>query len=231
MSKTRQFFRVNIMVVEESKLLQTIILGSDWQEVLVNLITEEGMDPKEVDIIKLTDAFVTYLNRLKTFDFHIPARFVLIAAILLRMKVELLLEEEEAKIRERKEKEPKLKLEEIPELSAPLMRKATRKVTLNELVTALQKAFEFKERKEERGIRIRRAVVDFIEDEEDIELRIGRIFKEILRKGTLTFSDLVHTWKRKEIVEALLPMLYLSQRGKITCEQKEMFKEIYIQVV
>jgi chromatin segregation and condensation protein Rec8/ScpA/Scc1 (kleisin family) len=110
-------------------------------------------------------------------------------------------------------------------------RRPTRKVTLTELVGALNKAFEFKERKESTRLRLRRSVERLIEQEEDIELRIKSIFEEILRHGTvMKFSEIVPVWKRKDIVETFLPLLYLCQRGKVTCEQEEFFKEITIRL-
>ncbi len=218
-------------MIDENKLIQTIVAGTDWQEVLASIVIEEGLDPKNVNIIRLTDAFMFYLRRLKTFDFRIPARFVLITAILLRMKCELMLEEEEQKTEIHGEAPPPLNIENIPLLSPPVTRKPTRKVTLTELVTALNKAFEFKERKENQRLRLRRAVERLIEQEEDIELKIKSIFDEILKHGTIMkFSDIVPTWRRKEIVNTFLPLLYLCQRGKVACEQDEFFKDITIRI-
>ncbi|MEM7819643.1 MAG: segregation/condensation protein A [Candidatus Aenigmatarchaeota archaeon] len=215
--------------MNEAKVIQTIILGSDWQEVLTEIVAEEGMDPLAIDLVKLADAFMLYLQRLKSFDFRIPARFILISAILLRMKCEILLEEEEQK-RIEAEKIPPINIENIPPLSPPILRKPTRKVTLNELINALSKVMEFKERKEEKRIRMRRAVETLIGEEEDIETRIENIFNKIVKHYSIKFSDLVPVWKRKEIVETFIPLLYLSQRGKIICEQEEFFKEIYIRI-
>jgi len=218
-------------VIDESRLIRTIILGSDWQEVLENIVVDEGLNPEEIDIIKLAGAFTDYLQQLKTFDFRIPARFILIAAILLRMKCELLLEEEEEKARIESVQLPNIDLESIPELTAPIQRIPTRKVTLDELIKALNKAFEFKERKEGTKLRMRAAVEGLIEQEEDIELRISRIFDKIAKNNIIKFSDLVHPWRRKEIVKIFMPLLHLEQRGKVTCEQEEFFKEIIIKVV
>ena len=134
-------------MIDEDKLIKNIILGSDWQEVLANIVVEEGMDPLSVDLVKLADSFMSYLSRLKEFDFRIPARFILIAAILLRMKCELLLEEEMKKEKIEGGAASELNIE-VPILSPPIARKPTRKVTLDELVSALNKAFEFKEKKE-----------------------------------------------------------------------------------
>jgi segregation and condensation protein A len=217
-------------MISETQMIHTIVSGSDWQEVLTNIIAEEGMDPLQIDIVKLADAFRYYLERLKTFDFRVPARFILIAAILLRMKAELLLVEEEEKMKIKEENIPKFSLENLPPLAAPIIRKTTRKVTLTELINSLQKAFDFKEQKEEKHFRIRNAVEKLINEEEDVEEKIKRVFSQIMKKGVLNFSDLVPVWRRKEIVDAFLPMLYLSNRGKISCEQEEMFKEITIRV-
>jgi len=211
----------------EDRVIQTIVMGSDWQEALTTLVTEEGLNPEDVDLIKLTDVFLVYLRKLQSFDFRIPARFILIAAILLRMKMELLLEEEEKKAVQQKDVEP-LNID-VPMLTAPAIRQPTRKVTLNELISALNKAFEFREKKEGKEMRMRGAIENLIEKpKEDIETRIKNIYTRIVQSKQMTFTELVPTWKRKEIIDTFLPLLYLDQRGMVTCVQDDMFKEIYI---
>ncbi len=216
-------------MIDENKMIQTIVLGSDWQEVLASIVVEEGMDPLAIDILKLAESFMQYLQKIKSFDFRIPARFVLIAAILLRMKCELLLEEEKKDIIEG-EQIPPIDVSGLLTLSPPVLRRPTRKVTLDELVTALNKVFDFKERKEGKKLRIRMAVENLIEPEEDIEIKIREIFNQIMRSGIIKFSDLVPAWKRKDIVETFVPLLHLSNRGKVSCDQEEMFKEITIKL-
>lgn len=218
------------MAIDESKLMQTIIVGTDWQEVLSNIVVEENLNPENVNISKLAEHFMSYMQKLKEFDFRIPARFILVASIILRMKCELMLDEEEKKSIEG-QVIPPLNIENVPELLTPIERRPTRKVTLVELVNALNKSFEFKEKKENKQIRMRHAIETLIEPEEDIELKINRVFDDILRHGTrITFSDLVPTWRKKEIVSIFLPLLYLTTRGKIGMEQEEFFKEIDIYV-
>ena len=217
------------LVIDENTVIQTIILGSDWQEVLTTLVAEMGMDPLSVDLIKLAEVFTGYLQRIQKFDFRIPARFILVAAILLRMKAELLLDEEELKEIKRVESAP-LNIEDVPMLLAPISRKPTKKVTLNELVSALNKAFEFQERKEGKKIRMRHAIERLIEPEEDIEVRINEIYEEILRTKSIRFSQLVPAWKKMEIVKTFIPLLHLATRDMITCEQEDMFKEIFIKI-
>lgn len=211
----------------EDKVIQTIVLGSDWQEALTQLVTEEGLNPEDVDLLKLTDVFLAYLRKLQTFDFRIPARFILIAAILLRMKTELLLEEEEKKAAQEKHVEP-LNID-VPLLTPPAIRKPTRKVTLTELITALNKAFDFKEKKETKELRMRGAIENLIErPKEDIEAKIKSIYARIMQSRRLTLTELVPVWKRKEIIDTFMPLLYLDQRGMVVLEQEDMFKEIHI---
>jgi len=216
-------------MVDEARLIRTMVLGADWHEVLENIVVDEDLDPLGIDIVKLAEAFMNYLQSIKKFDFRIPARFILVASILLRMKCELLLEEEE-KARRQEQKLPEINLENIPQLSPPAVRKPIRKVTLSELVSALNKAMEFKEKKETKQVRLRRAVETLIEPEEDIELRISGIFSKISKAGEIKFSDLVPGWKRSEIVDTFMPLLYLCMRSKIYCDQPEMFSEIFIKV-
>jgi len=187
------------------------------------------MDPMSVDIIKLAEVFTRYMAQLQKFDFRVPARFILVAAILLRMKAELLLDEEEQKALSQKEIIP-LDIENVPMLLPPMTRKPTRKVTLSELVSALNKAFEFQERKEGKQLRMRRAVERLIEKEEDIEVRIDEIYREIVKLHSTTLSELVHSWRREDIVKTFLPVLHLMMRDLITVDQEEMFKEIFIKV-
>ena len=217
-------------MIDENKLIQTIVAGSDWQEVMSIIVIEEGLNPEDLDITRLADFFIVYLQKLKEFDFRVPARFVLVAAILLRMKCEILLEEEAVK-EIRGEEIPPLNIENVPQLLPPIERRPTRNVTLTELMEALNKAIEFKERKEDKHLRMRRAVENLIQPEEDIELRIKDVFDNVLRHGTsMKFSDLIPAWKNREIVDILMPLLYLSCRGKIELVQEEFFKDISIYV-
>ncbi|MAH43026.1 hypothetical protein CL614_04880 [archaeon] len=218
--------------VDEKKLLRTIVSGSDWQTVIAEIIEQEQLDPWAIDVIKLTDAFVKYLGSLKSFDFRIPARFVLIAAILLRMKVELLMEKEEKEIQKEEEK-LMIDLDKVPPLGPPGMRKPIRKVTLTELIGALNKAFEFQERKETSIIHRHRMVETLIEEDEDIEDQIIRIMSTIVSKSKsnekqVMFSSLVPDWTRAKAVSVFLPLLHLANRQAIRMEQEKIYSDFVI---
>ncbi|MEM7813361.1 MAG: ScpA family protein [Candidatus Aenigmatarchaeota archaeon] len=216
---------------DSASLIRTIVLGADWEEALTSIVVEQGIDPLNIDIARLADAFMIYLNRLQSFDFRIPARFILIAAILLNMKCEALLQREEERLDKLAQAAAAQLDLSAPLLTPPIGRHAARPVSLADLIAALNKAFEIKRRKEPllamKGPRIqfevpKRAV--------DIERKIKETYERIRRKGVIKFSDLVPVWRRAEIISTFLPLLYLANRGKVVCEQKEMFKDITIRL-
>src|SRR3989338_8814929 len=120
-----------------------------WQEIIYDLINTEQLDPWNVNLVVLTDKYMEKIRNLEEDDFFISSKVLLAAALLLRIKSELLLnkyiksideilfnkKEESKKINERIELD-----DEIPELvpKSPIPR--FKKVTLNELIEALNKA-------------------------------------------------------------------------------------------
>jgi len=209
-------------MAKEQEILQTIIVSYDWEEVLEYLVREAQLDPWDVDIVKLADLFLDYLRRLRSFDFRIPARFILIAAILLRMKCEII-----RLVEERPKRIERIDIE-APLLQPPIKRVPKRRVTLAELTKALQKALEFQERKRQRRLQLRRAVELLITYEEDIEVRIEKLLEEIKRKNVTRFSELLSKFEAEEIVGKFIPLLYLVHRSKLWCYQLEPFGEIFI---
>ncbi len=222
--------------MEEKDIVKMASVESNWDEVLQYIITEEGMDPWDVDIVKLADALLEYVNQMQVLDFKVPSRIIIISAILLRMKVVLLLEEKRYEEDTKKKEEELIDLSQVPELGTPILRVPKRKVTLDELVAALEKAFHTKEIREDKQVRAKRRVEELLQNEEDIEERINRLYLQIgsildeLKSGEITFEKLVPVWERDAIVDKLLPLLHLSQQGKVTCEQKEVFKDIFIRL-
>ncbi len=226
--------------MNEQDLLKTVIESESWEDVIYNIVSIEGLDPWDIDIAKLADSFLRYIETVKMLDFRIPAKIVFVAAILLKLKVDSLFpqeKEEEMVLPEIGEDELALfkeRLEQI-KLSPPLERMPSRPVTLDELIEALRKAMKVKERKEYRRHVLGRKIANNINmSEEDIEKRIEKLLKEIedlcklLNREKIEFSRLVGKWEREEIVRQFLPLLYLVNRGDVITEQQEFFKEIWV---
>src|SRR3989344_8025105 len=210
---------------------------ASWEEVLEYIITEEGMDPWDVDVVKLADAFRVYVAR-ASLDFRVPARLIMIAAVLLHMKAEVLMWEEEQKTAAAQSGVAPIDLSKVPELQVPVKRTPTRRVTLEELVSALEKAFRTQERREDKIDRARERVDEVVgtDDQFDVTKKINELYERIndvvarLHTGTMPFSSLVTKWERREIVHSLLGLLHISNDGRVELQQEEPFKEIYVKI-
>ncbi|MBI4015569.1 MAG: hypothetical protein HY362_02535 [Candidatus Aenigmarchaeota archaeon] len=219
-------------------MITLVVNEPSWEDVILKIVAEEGMDPWAVDLIKLADAFNVYLQKIGEMDLRVPARFILIAAILLRMKSDIFAAKKLRTVLSDSEKppDPMLKiLAEVPPLQPPLKRIPLGSVTVDELISALKKAFEVKERRTIRKDRLRRAVAQVLPvDQEDITDRIEKLYSQINSYLTelqcsVEFSKLVKTWERRSIVRTLLPLLHLTQEGKVDYRQEQVWGEIIVE--
>ena len=224
-------------MTEEENILQMIIEKESWEEVIYNIVSLENLNPWDIDLIKLTESFLGYINKMKELDFRIPAKIVFVAAILLRLKADYLSIFEEETIEEAAKEKPFVDLgidPDLIQLDLPMRRIPKRQVTLTELVVALKKALVVKERRTERDMKWRNRIRVEIK-EEDITKRINELMQEIdnlmiqLKGGKLKFKDIVGQWNREQIVNHFIPLLHLEQNRKVVTEQEDYFKEIYIE--
>lgn len=226
-------------MTEENNLLKMVLEKESWEEVLYHIVSLEQIDPWDVDIIKLTEGFLKFVREAKHLDFRIPAKIVFVAAILLRLKSNYLsIFEEQSAVEEVLEQEkPLVDLgidPKLMKLGVPMKRMPKRQVTMDELVFALKKALNVREKKVERKHRIRTRLKRELKAEEDITKRIEKVMANIedrikdVDKDKLSFKDLVGEWKRDQVVDSFIPILHLEKSNKISTEQLEFFKDILI---
>src|SRR3989344_302719 len=65
-----------------------------WQDILHQLVKEEQMDPWDVDLTKLTQKYIVAVKKMKEMDYFISGKVLLASAILLKMKSNRLIQEE-----------------------------------------------------------------------------------------------------------------------------------------
>ncbi|KCZ71420.1 hypothetical protein ANME2D_02150 [Candidatus Methanoperedens nitroreducens] len=218
-----------------------VISGEETQEepieILVNLARSGEIDPWNIDIVQVTDKFLYQLEKMEKMDLRISGRTLLYAAMLLRMKSNVLVEvDEPAEVIEDEFEDFEVSDYPVPVL--PLRRSSRRPVTLQELLSELKKAeliekrrFErFKHIKDERHATLKEVLS--IAHEEDIESRVGKmrnLLNELFEKQKyVKFSDISHHLDRSGKIMAYLALLFLATRKEIWLEQEEFFGELLI---
>ena len=221
--------------MKESDIMQMIISDQSWEQIIGEIITAEALDPWDLDICKLSDSFAAHIGRLDTMDFKVPAKYVIISAVMLRMKSDDLQLLDFGR-------EPEMEIDwpeivgsgiervNVSPLILPPRRFAHRKIVVEELISALRRVLATQERRDVRSqIRPQLELSDF-----DIEDRINNLYGRIntlmgqMNGGELRFSDVVPKWERGHIIETFLPLMHLDNSGKVLCRQDEFFKDIFI---
>jgi chromatin segregation and condensation protein Rec8/ScpA/Scc1 (kleisin family) len=126
---------------------------------------------------------------------------------------------------------------EIPMLELRSRIPPKRRVTLDELVGALEKVFADQKARDERPPVpvIVPAALEIKLAEFNMDDRIGQVQTKISRRldkeGLVTFSALLDNPSREETVFTLLPLLFLTQSGITSMAQDPFFGEIFIRLL
>ena len=216
-----------------------------WQTLLYELVKTEQMDPWDIDISILTKKYITAIKKLKELNFRISGKVLLAAAILLRIKSNRLLtqdltefdrliagQEENLEDLAFEETFEKLQDSEKPNLIPRTPQPRKRKVSIYDLVDALQKALEVKKRRvlnsiPPTNVTIPKRTRDVTQVIREI---YGRIKAFIFRnnKNIVTFSQLVPSDSKEDKIYTFIPLLHLANQRKIDLYQERHFGEIDI---
>ncbi|MEM4389848.1 MAG: segregation/condensation protein A [Candidatus Micrarchaeia archaeon] len=215
--------------------LERLVAQPTWREVLLDLVAKEQLDPWNIDLVVISDKYLQRLRGMQLLDLRIPANIILAAAILLRFKGEALRLKEEEQFAE-----PETFLEgessfEVPMLSLRARIPPKRRVTLPELIAALESVLERQRRKEQAPL-ISPAEPLVVElPKENLEQRMSEIMERLEHlkdaENIVAFSALLRERTPLEIINTLIPLLHLCQEGKISLVQEPLFSEIFIHVL
>ncbi|MBW2999694.1 segregation/condensation protein A [Candidatus Woesearchaeota archaeon] len=218
-----------------------------WKSLIYDLVKEEQMDPWDVDVSLLSKKYIDMLKKLKELDFRVSGKVVLAAGILLRIKSTRLVgqdlsqfdamlspdemdDSETEPLEQDKSKWRKMKPESlIPKIPQP----RKRKVSIYELVDALQQALEVNRRR----FRVPPTDVKIPEKKVDISEVMKKIYSEIVNffnrnsKNKLTFTQLVHDETKEGKVLTFIPLLHLTNQRKVDLEQQQHFGEIEVKLI
>lgn len=222
-------------------------------DLLCHLVDKNKMDIHEVNISKITDQYIEYINAMKELNLDITSEFVLMASTLLFIKSKSLLPkqvEDEGELTEeelihriieyKKYKEISQKLKEqfsiyskrfykLPDKIELPKRKLEEKYEKSLLEEAYKKLLE----KNKEKINVNAANIERIAITETVTVtsKVKDIFRELLKKPRFVFNKLCSSKKytKLETVTAFTGLLELTRRNKIKTEQEKIFGDITVE--
>ena len=218
-----------------------------WQAIIYDLIKTEQLDPWDIDLGVLADRYVQTIQQLEETDFFISSKILLACSLLLRLKSEILINSYIQDLNDalygnkRDEKRYELERIEIDENELPILTPRTpmarhKKVTLKELMSALNKAIDTENRrirKEIKGRQAQRSALTIMPHGNFVPLkvRIKSIFGIVnnhIKQGNdhMKFSHLAPA--KEERLASFVPILHLSNNGKIFLRQPVHFEDIHM---
>lgn len=217
--------------------LESIVSKPTWKEILLDLIDKERIDPWNIDLVEISDAFLKKVRELEKLDFVIEANVILAAAILLKHKSNYLRflnyqsELNEFPLEDEQNLQG-FRPMEIPELNLLSRIPPKRQITIHELVDEIDRLIDY-EKKEKRPPRGSiTEVVELSIEEKDIEKVMEKVMERIKEntdsKGWSLFSKIVESRNSRDVVDTLLAVLHLTQNDVVDIRQDKLFGEIFI---
>ncbi|MBI2507714.1 segregation/condensation protein A [Candidatus Woesearchaeota archaeon] len=219
-----------------------------WQTILYDLVKTEEMNPWDIDISLLARKYIEAVKKLQEMNFAVSGKVILASAILLKMKSQKLVEEDIARfesiinppdeefIPEGLDQNSIEALEEnkivvIPKMPQP----RRRKVSLQDLISALQKALRVDQnRTVRREYALDVPIVIPPEKKTNINDIIDQIYSKIIgifkTEKKLTFDMLVKSSRREDKIATFVPLLHLDHQRRIDMLQDEHFGDIEIKI-
>ena len=220
-----------------------------WKTLILDLVKSEEMNPWDINITLLTQKYIQVIKEMQEHDLRISGKILLAAAILLKIKsshlidhditrLDQLIHQEEEELGEEDlfeelssgERKLREKYKLIPKNPQP----RTRKVSVNDLISALQKAMASK-----RRILAKQRPQKFVAPKKGID--ILEVIRELYHKivyynkkdeKKLTFSRLLPPKaSKRQKVHTFVPLLHLENQQKVETTQKEAFDEIYVKLL
>jgi len=232
----------------EDKILDLLIDQEEisWKGMIFDLVKSEGMNPWDVNISHLTDKYIERLKTYKNTDLKVSGKVVLAASMLLHLKSKQLLGDDLNEFdrilasrdepdfydeleQELVQGEKKALSEENYELTPRYPQQRKRKVSVYDLITALDKALEVKKRRFGRNVLPEMTIPEKKFDITKATFGLLARLKDIFSKAKeITFTQLVPSQTKMDKIYTFIPLLHLATENKINLEQEKNFSEITI---
>lgn len=218
-----------------------------WKDLIFKLIEEEHMDPWDIDVSVLSQKFLEILQKLKELDFRISGKMILASAILLKMKSDILIDQDipnfdnlmnshEENLPSEDESRNNYNSSGAPIIHPRTPQPRKRKVSLYDLVNALEKALEVESRRKKYIINAKKIELKIPEKKFDIGKAMIAVYQKVEshyknKEGEiLTFDDLVMSENKRDKVLTFVPLLHLDTQRKVDLEQEKHFDTISVKL-
>ena len=243
----------NLLTLETNKYEIRLDNFEGPLDLLCHLVDKNKMDIHEVNISKITDQYIEYINAMKELNLDVTSEFVLMASTLLYIKSKSLLPkqvEDEGELTEeelirriieyKKYKEISKKLKEQFLIYSKRFYKIPDKIELpkrkleeNYSSNLIEQSYRSLLERNEEKINVNAANIERIAITETITVasKVKDIFKELIKKPKFIFNKLCKTKKytKLETVTAFTGLLELTRRNKVRAEQEKIFGDITVE--
>lgn len=243
----------NVLTLETNKYAIRLDNFEGPLDLLCHLVDKNKMDINEVNISKITDQYIEYLNAMKELNLDITSEFLVMASTLVYIKSKSLLPNEvddEAELTEaelirriieyKKYKEIAIKLRERYNIYSKVFYKFPDKIELENrkveeeydknVIIDLYKAIleKLESRVNKNAINIERIAVS---ETITVSSKVKDIFRELFKKPKFVFNKMCTNkrYTRGETVVAFTGLLELTRRNKVLTSQPKIFGDITVE--
>jgi len=243
----------NILTLETNKYAIRLDNFEGPLDLLCHLVDKNKMDIHEVNISKITDQYIEYINAMTELNLDVTSEFVLMASTLLFIKSKSLLPkqvEDEGELTEeelihriieyKKYKEISKKLKDMFSIYSKRFYKLPDKIELpkrkleeNYSYELLEEAYKKLLERNKEKINVNATNIERIAITETVTVtsKVKDIFRELMKKPRFVFNKLCKTKKytKLETVTAFTGLLELTRRSKVRTQQEKIFGDITVE--
>lgn len=245
----------NVLALESNKYAIKLDNFEGPLDLLCTLIEKNKMNIYDINLNKITDQYISYINQMEEMNLEVTSEFVIMASTLLYLKSKNLLpskEDEEEEITEeelirriveyKKYKDITAKLRENFEIFSNRIFKLPENIvlpkqsieeqydssTIPEIYSALVIRNEERINKNAKNIEKIAITENFT-----VASKLKDMFRELIRHKKFVFNKLfaVNKHSKNEVVTAFSGLLELSRRSKVVTYQDELFGDINVEKI
>ena len=221
-------------------------------DLLLKLIRDNKIDIYDIPIIKLTDQYLDYINKMNNLNLSVASDYLVMASELMYLKSKALvpnIEDDEEFVQEKhdlvdrlleyqKYKDVSSDLQELEKSRKEMFSKGPSSlkefgvsgikldndITLNDLLLAFQKFMERKQSEEPISTKV-------TTKEYSVEERVRSIKKILTKRGKVDFFDLFEFYSKPYVIVTFLSILEMARKNEIKIMQEDNFDKITIEGV